>query len=484
MDECFEIVNKKQERICIQSVLDSYKMEHEIKGKLGVGGQGVVCKTGDSKIAIKFILEDGDFVSRTKNPEAFKKYNDAIRKLILKPFPEGIHLAFPMAPLKDYAGYCMRFMDDMVPFESLAPIKDFVVTGGHRRRLALLSKTAIQLAKLHAAGIVYCDISPRNVFVTENPNQRTQNVWFIDADNAFTPGEDKPCAVYTERYVAPELLAGRCCSQESDLYSFATMAFEYLFCIHPFEGDKATDWNSQDDEDDEDDWDSEKKSVDNRYSGKYSWIEDPDDLSNHTNAGLTRDAIMDDEIFSLFHKTFSEGKNNPNTRPTALLWARGLAHVEDKNVKCSNCGMSFTYKSGKGSCPWCQDKILGEKKNILVVRKGDKIVYARELVFSSEEKGEWLYIPERVFSPFEIDSNSRPILSVRTLYENGRGLEFKLEGNSRKETIKLNTGCGEEVLLAYHILKLGKNTKFQLGYRNEKSGLLQNLTFEVIEESV
>lgn len=444
MDDYFEIINNNHEQICIKSVLDTYKMEHEIREKLDSDAQGIVCRTSDSKIAIKFIIEDNNVVSRTKNPESFKKYDTAIRKLILKPFPEGIHVTFSMARLKDYAGYCMQFMDNMVPFKSLVSLKEFTITGGHRRRLSLLSKTAVQLAKLHAAGIVYCNISPQNVFISENPCQRNQDVWFINADSAFTPGEDKPCTSFTERYAAPELLAGSCCSQESDLYSFATMAFECLFCSHPFE-------NSND-------------SLDN------------------TEERIAQNAILDDEIFSLFQKVFSEGKMNPTVRPTALLWARALAHTEDKNVKCSKCGKSFTYKSGIDSCPWCQEKLLDKGKNVLVIRRDDKIVYARELIFSRGEKGGKFFIPERVFAPFDIDTNGRPILSIRTIYENGRGLEFKLEGDPCRDIILFSSS--NETLQAYHILKLKKNTKFLIDYRNEKKKLHNQISIEVIEEMI
>ena len=75
-------------------------------------------------------------------------------------------MAVPVAILTEYAGYVMRLMEDMVAFTVLEEGPEtYPLTGGHRYRLEMLSKCASILANIHSKGMVYCDISPNNIFV-------------------------------------------------------------------------------------------------------------------------------------------------------------------------------------------------------------------------------------------------------------------------------------------------------------------------------
>ncbi len=468
----------------IREVLDSFGLNHAMGKELGRGGQGLVCRTQNPEIVVKFALgANGTLIDRVKNKVEFEKANDGFKSIIYKPFPERIHIAYPMARLADYAGYVMRFMDDMVCYSDVVPldesgIKRMAEDGGHRRRFELLFKLAAEISKLHGAGMVYCDLSPRNVYVTEDPKSLTQNVWLIDADNIFVPGEDVDKLVYTARYAAPELLSGAPCSQASDVYSFAVLAFESLAALHPFAGEKAMGGNECNwDETENADVAQDNFEVDPQYSGKIPWVEDVEDTSNHTKDGLPRQAFLTDETFDLFNKTFSEcGRTTPKTRPTAMLWARAFAHSYMQCVSCPECNMSFVYDSQE-KCSWCDGKL----PQILILKDEDgRNVFAHELVFCDQGYGEEFYLHEHIVAPFKIDSFFSKVLKLRTVNENGQGIEFRLVQEifgAREYAIAID-GIEEKILSAY-ILQPKKGETYSLKCYDKESGLTRILVIEI-----
>lgn len=489
LNEGLHIAETDGNQITIRQVKDSYDETHIIRKKLGQGGQGVVCVTEDAEIVIKFSLNSKmQIIGREKNPKEFARNDREFKSIILKPFPDRLHLAYPMARLQDYSGYVMRLMGDMIPFGDLLAntpeqIAQIPQTGGHRRRFLLLSKLASLLAKIHGAGMVYCDLSPNNVFVTKDSALKTQNVWLIDADNVFVPGEDADKLVYTPRYAAPELLSGSPCSQNSDVYSFATLAFETLAALHPFAGEKATNW----DDDDGDDWDASTNgkaqtlpAIDPQYSGKIAWVEDTEDDSNHTDAGLPRQHFLTDETFRLFNMTFCEnGRTKPNTRPSATVWARAFAHSHALSVQCteSDCGMSFVYDGSQKVCPWCEKSLPA----VFTLTEGNRLVFAHELQFVSDGFGEEFFLPEHLFVPFDIDTNARAVLCVRSVEKNGRGIEFSLLPEiSAEHSFFITTEKGEEKLRSRYTLFLQGGT-YSLRYENTRLGIQKSFSLGIRE---
>ena len=472
----------------IFEVKDSFETPHKIKKILGQGGQGVVCRTANPEIVVKFALDPkGQLISRKKNKEAFEKNDSEFKAVISKPFPERIHLAYPMARLQDYSGYVMRLMGDMTSFTDLVPadvqdLEKIADDGGHRRRFELLSKLAALLAKLHGNGMVYCDISPNNVFITKDPLFPTQNVWLIDADNIFIPGDEPAKLVYTPRYAAPELFEGQPCSASSDIYSFATLAFESLAALHPFAGDKASNWN-----DEADAWDAETNKneeaksfdIDPRYSGKHPWVEDVKDKSNHTDNGLPRQNFLTDETFALFNMTFSEeGRQNPKTRPTAALWARAFAHSHASSIRCPKCGWSIVYDGSQKTCSWCDEKI---PKLLVLKDESGKIVFAQELSGLDKDSGEIFNIPEHIFSPFNIDNFYKTALKAHPVNRNGFGIEFiKTEFHDGQFFIAVN-GKEEKITAGRYSLQINKGEKYSLIHKDKAGSTTRSLTIEITE---
>ncbi len=493
-DECEGVTLSDSDgnQITIRQVKDSFDTTHAIKKVLGQGGQGLVCLTENPEIVVKFALNHkGQLISRDKDKDAFEKNDAEFKSVVYKPFPDRIHLAYPMARLVDYSGYVMRLMGDMTSFSDLVPsseedIKHMTKDGGHRRRFELLAKLAALLTKLHGNGMVYCDLSPNNVFVTKDPNYETQNVWLIDADNVFMLGEDSDKLVYTPRYAAPELLTYKPCSQNSDIYSFATLAFEALAALHPFVGEKATNWS-----DDGDGWDvstnganQANPSIDPQYSGKYPWVEDIEDDSNHTNAGLPRQNFLTDETFALFNMTFSEeGRESPRKRPTASLWTRAFAHSHAMSICCHDhdCGMSFVYDGKQKQCPWCDKKL----SSLFVLRdESETIVFAHELSFIDNGYGDSFVLPEHIFSSFDINTFFRAVMTVRSVNLNGKGIEFVLQqGQIANRDIFININGHEDKIVNRYILQLQEGGEYWLKYKDMSSSVTHSLKITVTESN-
>ena len=234
-------------------VYDSNNIKFEITEELQRGGQGVVYRTTDKNIAIKFEFEKNNneivqYLKDIKNNEKFKF-------LRLLPISENINLTLPKSVLKDYTGYTMDFLSGMkalgkVFFFNKGKIANewaesmgegfgkyfsrHILTGGKRKRLEVFLEIAKILANLHMNGLVYCDLSPNNVFVTSEGD--TINTWLIDADNINYQEETLKGGYYTPGYGAPEVTKGKGCTFYSDAYAFAVMLFEELVDNHLYKG--------------------------------------------------------------------------------------------------------------------------------------------------------------------------------------------------------------------------------------------------------
>lgn len=406
-----------------QKFLDNHGYEHTVTKVLGEGGQGMVCLTETPGYVLKFVSDDnGNLFSANENQNAFKYFTAVFKNINHLPIENKNHLAIPVAILTDYAGYVMRLMEDMEAFSILdeGP-ESYPITGGHRYRLEVLSKCASILSGIHSKGMVYCDISPNNIFITEDNTRKNQNVWFIDTDNLFIPSKNhKPRLVYTPRYAAPELIneTAEGCSQNSDLYSFAVMAYECLSMIHPFAGKAAIEGlGSGDDWDNSTGWDKSSSGnsavpeIDPIYSGKYPWVNDPEDDCNRSENGFPPKLFLTQELFDLFQQTFSAGRETPELRPTSYYWQKALGRASDSTLMCPVCKMSHIYEPGKKTCPYCDNDIA----NIISIKDEDSLLFSRELVWEENSSvAKEVAIPERVFIPFDAKFNSLPLLMVST----------------------------------------------------------------------
>ena len=419
--------------------VDEYQNIHSQDKVLGQGGQGMVFRTKDPDLAIKLVTDESG--TPVTDKESVERYSKRFKRVRLLPLPENLNISIPAALLQNNAGYVMQLLSEMVPFshfwldgksaEEIGPddipvwlsampkneakkIVHYYKTGGLRRRLHALYKCASLLARLHGNGMVYGDISPNNIFISEGLDD--SSVWLIDADNIRFEITAGGSAVYTPKYGAPELVQGNEGGRpSSDCHAFGVVAFYLLSLIHPFVGKKMDGPDEGDWADDENDGEDIE---DKAYAGLFPWVDDQNDDSNTSGRGLPRSLLLTKKLSTLFEGTFGPGRTSPLLRPTIYHWAEALAQAADTTVTCTGCSMNYYYDfihpETKGhNCPYCKT----QRSQVLILESyrwngPDKLLkspswrYVREFPQGSE-----LTVPRRVYDEFTmLDSDTVEVL--------------------------------------------------------------------------
>ena len=323
-----------------RTVLDQHGQSYELTGRIGEGGQGIVCTTNYPNLLVK--------VSRATTEEKRNSWTSKIRALMRQPL-EGLPIAHPQALItQPQPGYVMELMDGLVPMTELMQVatdalmsdeglSGYVKTGGLLRRLKMLARLARVLADLHGRGLAYGDLSPANVFVSQSLEYA--EVWLIDADNVASQSHDGQQGVFTPDYGAPEILRGESgINTLTDSWSFAVMAYRILTLVHPLKGDVVLE--------------GEPEREEAALRGELPWVDHPVDRSNALSIGLPREITLNAPLRALFERCFNAGLNNPGERPSLSEWADALEAATGHCDQCESCGSTFFYTS-KHICPFC-----------------------------------------------------------------------------------------------------------------------------------
>ncbi len=222
-----------------RTVVDQHGQTYELTGRVGEGGQGIVCTTNYPNVLVK--------VARANTNEKRASWAGKIRALMRQPL-EGLPIAHPLALItQPQLGYVMELMDGLAPMADLMQtaadalmsddgLSGYVTTGGLLRRLKILARLARILAELHGRGLAYGDLSPANVFTSQSLEYA--EVWLIDADNVASQSRDGQQGVFTPDYGAPEIMRGESgINTLTDSWSFAVLAYRFLTLAHPLKGD-------------------------------------------------------------------------------------------------------------------------------------------------------------------------------------------------------------------------------------------------------
>lgn len=395
--------------------IDIYGRSHVASNVLSSGGQGIVYKTEEPNTLLK--LEWNPITKEIIKDIGYNKKFDDIRIL---PILEKTNLTLPKATLKDVAGYTMKMLDDMGSFEQVFCseneeekekldnnwlkkigetnpdlkkfFKQYILSGGIRKRIESYLKVACILSNIHASGLVYCDVSDKNMFVSVDADK--SNVWLIDCDNLDYMKKTKENNGWrTPGYGAPEIIAGKGNTMYSDAYSFAISMFWTLTKKHPFMGsavDKALE------EEDFLDFPEE----DYACIGNFAWIGDQDDNSNYSDKGLPYNMFLSENLNRYFNTTFSEkGRKYIRKRVTMPEWSYILAKELDSIIRCKNCHMDY-YGSDSLKCPWCdfENKIIYVKS-----KKNKNNTYVEHWNFNHEVY-DYIDVPLRILSGFNNSS--------------------------------------------------------------------------------
>jgi eukaryotic-like serine/threonine-protein kinase len=328
-------VNRKK---TTKKFLDQRGKEYKATKVLGRGGQGIVYELEGGKYAIK-LVKAKDRLAAERLEQRFK----AIKTMDLKDLPVAKPLLLLQRPT---LGYVMEIATGMIPLKSMlmAPkeanlVEWYIANGGIRRRLSLLIRLAEVLATMHVRGIIYGDLSPQNVFVSEDI--AFAEIFLIDLDNLriLTRHDD---FIHTPGYGAPELLnrtAGT--TSLSDCHSFAVIAFQFLCNAHPLIGDYVN----------EGDPDLEEQA----YKGEIPWVRHSSDPTNALSSGLPMEITSSPRMQKLFSRAFEQGLQEPTLRPGMNEWREVLETASDALVTCPACQSDYFYNPSQSDCRFCDE---------------------------------------------------------------------------------------------------------------------------------
>ncbi|PCB62948.1 protein kinase, partial [Pseudomonas aeruginosa] len=149
-------------------VQDSKGSVYELTSELSSGGQGVVYRTQYPQALIKGFTN--------KDEQARRRWREHIEWLTRQDLAD-LKLARPLELLAEpRCGYVMELMDGLVPLQGLLDSfanaeeeahEDYLRQGGLRRRIRILGQMARTLNQLHGRGMLYGDLSPNNIFVSD-----------------------------------------------------------------------------------------------------------------------------------------------------------------------------------------------------------------------------------------------------------------------------------------------------------------------------
>ncbi|WP_119395050.1 protein kinase domain-containing protein [Salinibius halmophilus] len=333
----------KQEKPRKRIVEDTKGTRYELGNELSKGGQGVVFHTNYPGVLIKGFTN--------KNEKAAQRWRKQIEWLTRQDFTE-LKIAKPVALLKEPRnGYVMELMDGLIPLQSLLEsfveaeenaAEDYIRQGGLRRRIRILCQLANTLNQLHAQGMLYGDLSPSNIFVSDDPN--FAETWLIDCDNISLESHNDH-ALYTQDYGAPEVVKGKALlSSLTDVWSFAVIAYQLLTHNHPLKGDMV---NYGDPEVEE-----------AAMRGEHPWINDSEDIDNECMQNLPPHVIEHSRLPQLFAQCFEQGKSQPLERPSMAQWLEALTECDERLVLCESCGAHNLFAENSDSeCFFCEAKI-------------------------------------------------------------------------------------------------------------------------------
>lgn len=398
--------------------IDRYGRSHIASKVLSSGGQGIVYKTEEPNTLIK--LEWNPF---TKEIVKDTSNNVKFDKIRILPLLEKTNITLPQTILRDVAGYTMRMLDDMKSFEEVfsyegkdrpknkwlkemgesnpeleTMLAQYISSGGIRKRIYAYLKASCVLAKIHASGLVYCDVSDKNMFVSMDADKA--NVWLIDCDNLdYMKNTVKRNGWRTAGFGAPEIYKGKGNTMYSDAYSFSIALFWTLTNKHPFMGEAVGEALEEVDM-------LDGTEEDFACCGNFAWIGDEDDDSNHSEIGIPFNMFLSESLFNCFNTIFSEqGRKNRQKRITMPEWGFILAKNLDGVVRCNNCQMDY-YGHTTFNCPWCDT----ENKYIRIKTKREcRDKYVDYWEFIHEQHADRVDVPLRVLAGFncnQIDDNA------------------------------------------------------------------------------
>jgi len=218
---------------------------YRIQGVVGRGGMGIVYAAidryrlneadGGQRVAIKVLNTD-----TAQRPQVLEELRGEFQRLQALSHPnivrvhdfdrDGELTFFTMEHLRGAP------LSRVLGIRNSAPL--------HRlHALAIIRQVGAAVAYAHSRDVVHGDLSPRNIFITDDGEVRVLD---FGASHRLRPDPtiseiDDPLrvAVATPSYASCEMLVGRMADTRDDVYSLACISYVLLRGQHPFQGSNA-----------------------------------------------------------------------------------------------------------------------------------------------------------------------------------------------------------------------------------------------------
>lgn len=462
--------------------VDTYGRSHIASKVLSSGGQGIVYLTEEPNVLLKL-----EWNPMTQEIEKDTSNNDKFDNIRILPMLENTNLTLPQTILRDVVGYTMKMLDGMVSFEEAFSgddyelpdnewinstkkaneylgdrLQKYIATGGMRKRLNAFLNASCVLSKIHASGLVYCDISEKNMFVSAEPQM--SHVWLIDCDNLSFMKESmkkRDGGLHSPGYGAPEIYEGKGKTMYSDAFSFAIALFWELTMSHPFMGFAASEMLDELDM-------LDAPEEDYTCTGAFAWVCDEEDDSNRSFSGMPIEMFINSSLFEKFQKTFSEnGRRNRQKRTTMPEWTYVLAKELDHIVRCKCCQMDY-YGNEESVCPWC------DAENSIIKVSAYKVVGERKKFkwdFIHEISERVINVPLRVLEGFNSNHLDEKAFRI-TCIEDG----IEIGDLSNQYDFFLNDSTGKQI---YGSTKFSSTNNIMLSAIDRRNGNDYLLEIEV-----